>query len=162
MFGEQPSAAKWNLLGTNDAHFYSFLGDNLTWQSWVPVWVSAAVGNGTVNAKYTEIGNTVFYRLDFSFGSTSSVSGNVTFTLPVTSATRTGNGENLIGTAYYYDDNTSVRNKGSVEWASTTTGRLNVYRTDLTYLQKSALSSTVPFTWATSDSIQVHGFYEAA
>lgn len=30
VFGEQPSAAKWNTLGSNDAHFYSFLGDSTT------------------------------------------------------------------------------------------------------------------------------------
>lgn len=30
VFGEQPSAAKWNQLGANDALFYSFLGDTAT------------------------------------------------------------------------------------------------------------------------------------
>lgn len=27
VFGEQPSAAKWNILGTNDAHFYTYAGE---------------------------------------------------------------------------------------------------------------------------------------
>lgn len=29
VFGEQPSAAKWNILGSNDAHFHSFIGDDI-------------------------------------------------------------------------------------------------------------------------------------
>lgn len=27
IFGEQPSASKWNILGTNDAHFYTYAGE---------------------------------------------------------------------------------------------------------------------------------------
>lgn len=137
-------------------------GSEFAMQSWTPTWGSLTVGNGTVVAKYTQLGKIILYRISVSFGSTSAVSGSPTFTLPVTSVARTGQGENLIGTAYYYDDSTTVRNRGDVEWASTTTGGLNVYRTDLTYLQKSLISSTVPFQWATNDGIQLHGWYEAA
>lgn len=137
-------------------------GTSWAWQSWTPTWVNLTVSGSTVNAKYIQIGKTVFYRIDVSLAGGNAPSGDVTFTLPVTSVARTGQGENVIGQATYYDDNTAVRNRGAVEWASTTTGRLNVYRTDLTYLQKSAISSTVPFTFANSDAIQIQGFYEAA
>lgn len=132
------------------------------WGSWTPTWVNLTVGNGTVNAKYIQIGKTIFYRVDVSFGSTTTIAAACTFTLPVTSVARTGQGENLIGSIYYYDDSSGARNRGDVEWASTTTGRLNVYRTDLTYLQKSDISAAIPFTFTTSDGIQIAGTYQAA
>ena len=32
-FNEQPSAAKWNILGTNDAYFDSLIGSGTAWTS---------------------------------------------------------------------------------------------------------------------------------
>src|SRR6185369_9654216 len=60
------------------------------WGSWTPSWTNLSVGNGTVVAKYVQIGKTVFARLSLVLGSTSTVTGPVIFSLPVTSVTYDG------------------------------------------------------------------------
>lgn len=82
VFGEQPSAAKWNILGTNDAHFDSLIGSGTAWASWTPTWTNITVGNGTLVAKYGQFGKLVFFRLHLTFGSTTAVSGNSAFSPP--------------------------------------------------------------------------------
>lgn len=46
VFGEQPSAAKWNILGANDAYFDSLVGSGSAFGSFTPVWTSLTVGTG--------------------------------------------------------------------------------------------------------------------
>jgi len=55
------------------------------WQSWAPNWTNFTVGNGTVVAKYIQIGKTVHFKIKVTLGSTSSVSGAITFSLPTDS-----------------------------------------------------------------------------
>jgi hypothetical protein len=61
-FGEQPSAAKWNILGTNDASFndgtgiaasaitpeklLTGTGTTWPWTAWTPSWTNLTVGTG--------------------------------------------------------------------------------------------------------------------
>lgn len=86
-FGEQPSAAKWNILGTNDAHFYSFLGDNLAWQSFSPN-ATGFSSKTDDSGSYTQVGKTVIFRVSITGTSNATT---LTFTLPVASvAVQTG------------------------------------------------------------------------
>ena len=58
-----------------------------TWQDWTPTINNATQGNGTVTARYVQIGKLVIGMFTFTLGSTSAVSGDVNITLPVTGAT---------------------------------------------------------------------------
>lgn len=162
VFGEQPSATKWNLLGSNDAHFYSFLGADLTWQSWVPTWTN--VSGGTTNyAKYTTIGNTIHFRTKYTLAG-AGVSGSIIHSLPanthadydVASVTP------IHGVAIFRDDSTSTTKTGSILWASASTVTLRPHKADVTYTETIIASSTVPFTFAVSDTIYSAGSYEKA
>ena len=44
---------------------------------------------------------------------------------------------------------------GVIHQASTTTGLLRVFNPASTYVTQSAISATIPFTWGTSDIIEV-------
>jgi hypothetical protein len=69
-----------------DATLWTGLG---AWSSWTPTVVNMTVGNGTVTAKYTQIGKIVHWRVKVVTGSTTSYTAtNATFTLPVTAAER--------------------------------------------------------------------------
>jgi len=69
-----------------DASLWTGLG---AWSSWTPTVANMTVGNGSVTAKYTQIGKTVHWRATVVTGSTTSyTSTNATFTLPVTAAAR--------------------------------------------------------------------------
>ena len=160
VFGEQPSAAKWNILGTNDAHFYSFLGDNLAWQTWSPTWTNLTIGNGAnTYAKYNVVGKTVFFKLKLTFGGTTSISGEPTFSLPVNfnSDYTTASSDTIASTVLLRDDSTNTRQQGVLLWGSASTIIVRYMASSEVYTPISPYS---PFTWATSDVMTISGFYE--
>ena len=133
--------------------------DNDAWTSYTPTWTNLTVGNGTNNFAYKQIGKTVFIRGDFTFGSTSSISGGISFTFPVTSIAYSSDHSFGIselgdsGTADYF---------GAIYYAATSKGVIRVINSAGTYSTWNGMSSTVPFTWTTNDYIRFHLFYEAA
>lgn len=135
-------------------------GSGWAWQSWVPTWTNASVGNGSVTAEYVQVGKTVFYKLIFVFGSTSSITGNPSFSLPVTSVAVENAGIE-IGSGYLRDSNGSVV-LGSVLHGSTTTGQVTYHAVSGSLVIRGGVSSSAPFTWATNDGILLQGCYEAA
>lgn len=132
------------------------------WTTWTPTWVNLTVGNGTVTAYYKQVGKTVLFRLNVLFGSTTSISGTPTFTLPVTAIALVGADSATIATGKYLDSGTAAY-QGLVMLNSTTTGQLQLANASATYLTYGGISSTTPMTWTTSDEIKfLNGCYEAA
>lgn len=132
------------------------------WTTWAPTWTNLSVGNGTLVAKYTRVGKTVEARMHLTFGSTTSVSGSVDFTLPVTAVALDGSADIAsIGNAVYYDGATNI-SFGRVQKRSTTQAMFHAIVASGTYLSQANLSSTIPFTWNTSDQLTAHFSYEAA
>lgn len=132
---------------------------NSPWIAWTPTFASFTIGNGTVVATYTKVGRAVHFRLQVTMGSTSVMSSNPTFTLPVAHAQT--NDRNRVGTAELRD--AGVATYGGVVFPnSSTVGVIYVYAASGTYLSVTAITSTVPFTWATGDGFDIVGTYEAA
>lgn len=127
------------------------------WKTWAPVWVNLA--GGSLNfAKYTQIGKTIHYKIEYTLAG-AGVSGDVTFTLPVTSTSVTT--AFPIGKVVILDSGTNLFD-GLVTSASTTTGSVRVLLVNATYSVPATLSNTVPMTWANNDAISISGTYEAA
>lgn len=160
VFGEQPSATKWNLLGSNDAHFYDFLGDNLAWQTFAPGFANLSGGTLTY-AKYSITGTTVQFRMRYVLAG-AGVAGSVTFSLPVTASSDYAANDAIDSSSAYRDATDSTIRTGAVSLSSTTVGILGAHKADGTYTTLNVLSSTVPFTWASGDIITVAGTYEKA
>ena len=181
VFGETPSASKWNILGTNDASFndgtgiavsaitpeklLTGTGTSWVWQTWTPTWTNVTVGNGTLSASYRQIGKAVVFRLTLQLGSTSSVGTAPTFTLPVTAINSYFAGAvpegGLIGTGKLLDSGTANFH-GFVKLESTTTGKIQAGGVSATYLTNADLQSNIPFVWGTGDALFAQGIYEAA
>lgn len=176
VFGEQPTATKWNILGTNDASFNDGTGiaddkiepvhlatglssSTWAWVSWTPTWANFAIGNGTNACKYMQVGKTVFYRIITTLGTTSSMGSAPTFTLPVTSIT-VPDTDTSIGWGFYPTTSASGRS-GMVRWASTTTGALMTLDINA---DVGSVNATNPYGggWLNGYQICVSGFYEAA
>lgn len=138
-------------------------GSSWSWQSWSPTWTNLTVGNGSLASVYTQIGKTVIARISLVFGASTSISGTVSFTLPVTSINYGlgGTAQPVVGWSWL-EDTGNTNYQGNVSLASTTTGRVKVYTTSSTYAGTADLSSTIPFTWGSGDSINVTIVYEAA
>lgn len=179
VFGEQPSAAKWNILGTNDASFNDGTGignaaikpvhlatglssSTWAWQTYSPT--LTGLSGGTTNwAKYMQIGKTVFVSFKYTLAG-AGVSGATGITLPVTAtsdyAALAGaeNGEMLQSTVAFIDAAVNYYG-GFVAAYSTTAVRFRYHNTSANLV---ATSSTVPHTWGTGDFIVARFCYEAA
>jgi hypothetical protein len=132
------------------------------WTTWTPTFTNFTLGNGTIiGARYQQIGKTVNFVLYISFGSTTSVSGLVQFSLPISAAAgvNSGLGTQLLGRAF--DANTTL-NYTLVGRCYLTDGYILTLNSAGTYAQQVGTSATAPFTWAVSDELIISGTYEVA
>lgn len=133
------------------------------WTSWTPTWTNVTIGNATVTAKYLQIGKGVWCRLSVVLGTTTSISGGIRFSFPVTAVSFGGTATfTPLGTAQFYDQSADTLYMGVVSNQSTTEGLLRALNASATYLVLNNSSATVPYTWTTSDEIECEFFYEAA
>lgn len=132
-------------------------GADWAWQDWTPNLTN--ISGGTLNyAKYIQIGKTVHFRLAYTLGG-AGVAGSVGFDLPETSVTYLGSA--VIGHARFQDTGTTAY-YGRVQYTSTTTATVAAELASGTYTAATAISSTIPHTWASTDILSVTGTYEAA
>lgn len=131
-------------------------------QSWVPTWTNLSIGNGTVAARYSQVGKTIDYRLTIVFGSTTSVTGLIGFSLPASTATYSGTAYIATREVQFLDFSAGVRTYGLCLIGSTT--RLDVFVESVggSYTGIASTASGTPYTWGTGDEIHVSGSYEAA
>ncbi len=143
------------------ASFSAAAGElNADWVSWTPTWTNLSVGNGNVASYYLKIGRTIWVRIFFQMGTTSTITGDVQFTLPVTASANVSISHTM-GQVRIRDSGVATY-VGHVELVSTTNGSARVHNASGTYLTSSALSGTVPITWANLDTIHMNLVYEAA
>lgn len=128
------------------------------WETWTPTWVNLTVGSGTLVSRFTRVGRTIHFYLSFTLGAGSAISGDVTFTLPVAANNPVFT---PLGRVEFQD--TGAANVFGTSWIQTsTTGRIFVDLASGTYVGLQTLSSTVPFTWVSTDRFSLQGTYEAA
>lgn len=133
------------------------------WEAWVPTLGNLTLGNGISQGAFVRMGRTIMFRWRFVLGSTSAVGSDPTFTLPVAAVNPPYGAtadQTAIGEIHQQDLGGSSR-RGLV-WISGTnpaSGRIISYSTTGGAV---VTTSTVPFTWATGDSMFAWGFYEAA
>ena len=115
-----------------------------------------AVGNGTVSGGYTQIGKFVVFRATFTLGTTSTAgAGAMTISLPVNSI----GGIHAVSHSTL-DNNVPARYNGVGVLATSTV--TPYYTPSAAGGADRTATTSVPMTWATSDSITVSGWYEAA
>lgn len=164
VFNEQPSASKWNILGTNDAFFDSKVGSGTAWTSWTPTFTNLTIGNATVTGAYVQLGKTVLARLRVVFGTTSAMSTNPFLTLPVNNATAYDTTyHNLIGEAWYATDGNFAGKLAINNVSGSNKAQLIYEDSSSTFVTLSGLSSVIPRnagTWTTGNSFTLFLNYE--
>ena len=131
------------------------------WKTWTPTYTDITVGNGTVVARYVQVGNLVVARFELVFGSTSSIDSNGSrISMPVTAATGADT-EQVYGPAVMREIGGSF-NAGHVRAWDTSEFNVVVFGASATYATWVAISSIVPFTWGTGDVLGFTATYEAA
>lgn len=121
------------------------------WVTYVPTigggWV---LSNGTLAGRFFRDGNLIHYEIEYTVGSTDTKSGTLRFALP-TSAT--GALYTPMGQAHIHDISVP---QPYVRFVSRTATSNQIYMHDT---GMTAVSNTVPFTFATGDTIFVSGSY---
>lgn len=125
------------------------------WDSWTPSWTNVTVGNGTVVAMYKKVGRTVSASVQVVGGSTTSFANSISFTLPVTAATRYGTGYNIIGNANALDIGVAGYTGIAQTNASTTVAEVR-------WNASGSYTTAFPFTENTGDTISIGITYESA
>jgi hypothetical protein len=128
------------------------------WTTWTPTLTNLTLGSGSSMGRYRQLGKTVDFRWKFIFGSGSAITGLPRFSLPVAPHA------NYIVTVDLLGVGTLGDTGNNSYWAlarlgSGSTGEIVGIGTSSQHI---AVSSTVPFTWGSGDSMSVSGTYEAA
>jgi len=130
-----------------------------TFSTYTPTYTNFTLGNGTLNvARYAQSGKLVYFQVQITLGSTSSISGLVKISLPVTPK---NNGNAVTIPALFTDAGLNEYiGFGSIDQTNSAV-TLFAQNSSGTYLTYALTSSTVPFTWGNADVINVSGNYEA-
>lgn len=126
-----------------------------TWQDWTPTLTNGTLGNGTVTARYVQVGKLVTANFLFVLGSTSAISGDFNFTLPVTAAR-----DNFYVASLFLIEN-GVKDAVGVPAMTTTNFFCRASNSSGTYTQNQTMTSSVPFSWGTDDKIIAGFTYES-
>ena len=126
--------------------------------AYTPTLTNLTLGNGTLSFRFGRVNKFIHVIGRVTFGSTTSITGSVTATLPVTATFDITQSVGLSRCS----DATGDTNQGRVSLSSSTICTPNVDSVSGARIITQGFSATVPFTWTTSDSIAVAFYYEAA
>lgn len=146
-----------DVLTAADTNLY-LMHEGGAWTSWTPTWTNLTIGNATVDAKYARASRLIHWKLKMTFGSTTSVSGAIRFSLPVAAAT----GIEFDMTYGILTQSAASRHIGVMTFVSTTVAQLTSINTTGGIAVLINTSATSPFTWASGDIVSFKGFYESA
>jgi hypothetical protein len=131
------------------------------WTSFTPTFYGFTLGNGTVTAKYSQIGKTVNFFVRVVLGSTSSVSGGgVAVGLPVT---KNASMAHPIGEAFFEQTGSALPTLGFMNsGTSSSIADIFVFDTSSSFLTTNYMATNRPFTWTTNHNFGLKGTYEAS
>lgn len=134
------------------------------WQSWSPTLTNLTLGSGTLTARYFNQGGLVMFSFTFTLGAGSAIGTEPQFSPPVTPVNWGYNPvspSGVIHTGMVSMENNGVENYQGVSLVSATNSniRMFVYSQGGTYGAVTPVTASVPFTWATGDTLQARGWY---
>lgn len=161
--GISPSAGMMSYL-TDQNVYESYDGTawgSTAWASYTVSWTASgsapAIGNGTLAGFFYKRDHTVFWRVRWLFGSTTTFgTGNYFFSLPV-ACVALGGMDWALGSGVIVDVSTQFRYRTTATTNTATTLWLNLGDNNPGVMQAAA-----PVTWANGDWGSVGGSYEAA
>ena len=133
-----------------------------SWINFTPTFTNLTVGNATLTGKYININKRVFFYLQVTFGSTTSMGNDANFTLPVAAASTAASQGGIYQITF--QDHGVGTFVGAIQALNntTTTVRFGGVLTNSTYGSYAPTTSTVPIGWGTNDGIYISGMYEVA
>lgn len=150
------------MLGFDNADDILKVGDGTTnegifvgaWKSFTPSYTNLTIGNGTNVGAYAQVGKTVFFRVAFTFGTTSSIAGTPALTFPVTISPLITNFPNTASGRAVVGGNAFPLFMG-------TGGSINMLTLGVV-IGISGITPAFPGAWTTGDTWGLLGYYQAA
>ena len=133
-------------------------GGGFTYATYTPTFTNFTKGNATIVARWAQSGKAVNVFVQVTLGNTSSVTGSIITSLPVTAAS---NAVGSRGVGGILDSGVRVFT-ATTEVLSTTTVELHPVYAALNNASEEYTSSTIPMTWTTNDGFVMNFIYEAA
>lgn len=131
------------------------------WIDWSPTYQDLTVGNGTVVARYIQIGKFVAAVFELTWGSTTSIDAtSPDVSLPVTSTNDFAITRVVLGNALLVAAGTF--HGGVVRQTGTGLMTFQALNASGTYATWANISATIPATWTTADTLFGSVVYEAA
>lgn len=141
---------------TNKRYVYDGTSWNLDggsgWVTFTPSWTNLTVGNGTNVGRYRYADGGVYVAAQVGFGSTTSISGSVSLTIPNSETAQVD--PQGMGWAIYLDSGTRWYLGGC--WSISTATRLDFLHNEGG--NAGLVNATNPFTWATGDILAANAF----
>jgi hypothetical protein len=129
-----------------------------TWSAWTPASRNdMTIGNGTETARYSQIGNTVFWFYSFIFGSTSSIASSPAIQLPIAT---TATWESSYGDCLLVDASPGINYAGAAFYIINDKVQFQGQKADGTWSTINDIGPSLPFSWTTNDKIYAYGYYE--
>jgi hypothetical protein len=137
-----------------------------TWTAYTPSNSNITIGNGTEVAEYLAVGDLIFVRYLLTFGTTTSITGNVNLGLPFNASATISDadiGYGYDGRAMLFDLSATKPILGSPYIVTASTYRITPDIETASYVNGGGVvQATTPFTWATGDNIQAQFWYRKA
>lgn len=125
--------------------------------AWTAAGTAPAIGNGTISAKYLQVGKFVQYTVSIVAGTTTTFGTSTWFiSLPVTPIASAIGNTSCPGAAILYDSSTTANRQSAVASINSAT------QIDFYAGAGNVVTSTIPYTWATGDILGFSLTYEAA
>ena len=122
--------------------------------SFTPSWTNLTPGSGTNRGRFTLIGRTVHFVVEFVFGTGSAVgTAAVKLARPIPNTDSSWSA--LVANALYLDAGVSAYVGNMVD-----NGDLTLINCSGTYSAMNYVSTNIPFTWGADDLIAISGTYE--
>lgn len=146
------------------AKLASAVGNFGAWTSYTPIWTGSstnpAIGDGTLNGHYCQIGKHVTTRIALEIGSTTTFgSGYWSFDMPVSAVDY---GVTTIGTAYVLDSGAAEFLGFVTHGGSTVQMRCGRPASATTLTNATLVDKDWPMTWAAGDKLNVQFAYQAS
>lgn len=125
------------------------------WTAYVPTIGGVTLGNGTMEAAWLKVGRTYRVRLEIGLGTTSAVTGEVSFTLPVAAKDGRRSGT-AVGRV------TGSGNPFLLACWAASSSTVQLIRAQGANGLLTTMSATNPGTWASTGWIEAEVVYEAA
>ena len=122
-----------------------------TYISYTPTLTNLTIGNGTLTSSYCRVNNLIHFQGKILFGSTTSVTGSVQVTVPISISTTQSSQGTALGTNTFYDSSVGTWFLGIASANVAARFYPSIQYTNASYAQFGNMNATTPMTWATGD-----------